>query len=397
MAPQKQIPPEKAPGSHCKEADLRPVSQSASGPDQQRSNGLIGRRQDPRAKQARVGQGQLEQPQDGQIQKRPKAHSCDPAWGYETAGQRAGFPAPGDTKAPRDAKGLYARPGSEKKLWLCSLLLLILIVIFSQRSWLSWLLPFKSIQPPQVSITIVRKQIQTGNKTPPELLSGPSQTQNAGQSVATASARLGVPQQADSAAEGLAVESTEQGENLLQRVDRLLRLNNRAATGVAAAALPMRDVRLFFIRVAEESRLQLKSVLHKVVYDQAPLSRTLDQLLKGPSPQEINTGLHSMLPPEMQILSVRIVGESAFLDLSEDFYQVAHLPAVLLAAVKQLVFTATEYPNVKALRILVEGQPIFTESLPEISAKELAKRGLELNAELSREDLWQLQAGSFEF
>ena len=250
------------------------------------------------------------------------------------------------------------RSGSriEALLWLTFFLLLSLVIVFSQRHWLIWLFPFGSRQELPAEVEILRPN--------------PSE----------------VKQEPD--------VSIEKAQTLLQQFDQLLRLNAEESE-VLEDAERTRDVRLFFVRVKDDGQLQLRSVLHKVPFDQTPLSRTIEKLFEGPSPQEINKGLHSMLPPEMQVLSIRIVGATAFINLSEEFYQVTQLSALLLAAVKQLVFTITEYPNVKALRILVEGQPIFADSLPEGTAKELEQQGLNLNSEIRREDLWQGEMGDF--
>ncbi len=242
-------------------------------------------------------------------------------------------------------------------LWCFFCLLLPLVILFSQRSWLLKLFPFDNRELLELSVEVLR-------------LEPPSDKE-----------------QQES--------STELDKNSLQQFEQpigeLLRIEKQSDN--LANMGRFRDIRLFFVRVQDDGQLELKSVLHQVPFDQAPLSRTVEQLLKGPSPQEINKGFHSMLPPNIEILGIRIIGTTAFLNLSQEFYEIVALPAVLIAAVKQLIFTVTEYPNVRALRILVEGQPILAKNLPENSFKVLADKGLNLDSEIDSEDLWQEEMG----
>ena len=245
---------------------------------------------------------------------------------------------------------------SDAILWLIFLLLLILVIVFSQREWLARFFPLESYENFALGIEIIRPERNdetVNSKVPLKEFSAP-----------------------------------------LPEFNSLLRLDMEQESRLESS-VQFRNIRLFFVKVENDGKLNLKSVLHKVPFDQSPLSRTVAQLLKGPSPQEINQGLHSMLPPEVQLLNIRISSKTAFMNLSREFYQITKLPAVLLAAVKQLIFTVTEYSTVKAVRILVEGQPIFLENIPENSTNELQKHGINLEGDIRREDLWEGEMGGF--
>ena len=302
-------------------------------------------------------------------EKRPQKRHIR-AWGYQ--------------EAQKTEAGL---PGSDTALWLLFFVLLVLVVLFSQRSWLLRLFPLQSSGAEHVQVLRKEGGIQevsaaTGAETD-------ARKNNPGQG----------PGQNRADEPGNA-ETQKPGRNWFLRFDKLLKIGDtpdslNVAQAPQSTTTRLRDVRLFFVRVQEDGIFELKSVLHNIPFDRTPLSRTVEQLLKGPSPQEINKGLHSMLPPELQILGIRIIGATVFLDFNAAFLQIAYLPEVLLAAVKQLVFTLTEYPNVKFLRILVEGQPIFAENLPQNTVSALQQKGIDLNSELRREDLWQGEAGAF--
>ena len=311
------------------------------------------------------------------------------AWGYEESEQN---------------HANVAQPsGHEALLWICFVILLLLTVVFSQHSWLNYFFPI-SKQQLKMDVEVLRKQSDreleeeqrqkraalAATKLSPAGYGAPNQSK---QAVTTGKPQ---PPKDEATATGQDSSLGDQAQSILRRFDQLLRLDNEEGNDTAETVdTKFRDVRLFFVRIGDDGQLEIKSVLHKIHFDSTPLSHTIEQLLIGPNPQEINKGLHSMLPPDMQILNIRIVNETAFINVSEEFYQIAKLPAVLLAAIKQLVFTVTEYPNVKALRILVEGQPIFAENLPAGIAKELKRLNIRLNSELRREDLWQGQIGDF--
>ena len=291
----------------------------------------------------------------------------------------------------------------DKALWLLFFALLALVVLFSQRSWLLWLFPLPSSKVE--SVQIIRHEALQNR---PSEKNAKSQTASSIQSAEQKRGEKGRQGSGQSKKPEQKAKTTSASQpigNWFGRLDSLFKLGSHGQQGANALALAqvpprepvarLRDVRLFFVRVQEDGIFELKSVLHKVSFDRTPLSRTVEQLLKGPSPQEINKGLHSMLPPELQVLGIRIIRTTVFLDFNTAFLQIARLPEVLLAAVRQLVFTLTEYPNVKFLRILIEGQPIFDESLPQNTVAVLRQKGVDLNSELRREDLWQGKADAF--
>lgn len=119
-----------------------------------------------------------------------------------------------------------------------------------------------------------------------------------------------------------------------------------------------RKARLFFVSVDPSGRLSPKSVIRSVQASDSPLRDTLETLLKGPTSPELNSGLLTMIPMEARLLGVAVRGDTAYIDFSESFRFNAQGTEALDAQVRQVVYAATEFPNVKRVQILIEGKKV---------------------------------------
>jgi germination protein M len=117
-----------------------------------------------------------------------------------------------------------------------------------------------------------------------------------------------------------------------------------------------RQSRLFFISVTGEGKITMKGVIRPVDYVDAPLTATLESLLQGPTTAEVNQGLMSLISPQTRLRSVYIKGDTAYVDFNESFRFNSLGKEGLIAELKQVVYTATEFPTVKKVQILVEGE-----------------------------------------
>jgi germination protein M len=117
-----------------------------------------------------------------------------------------------------------------------------------------------------------------------------------------------------------------------------------------------RQSRLFFISVSEDGRINMKGVIRAVEYVDAPLTATLGALLQGPTTAEVNQGLISLISPQTRINSVYIKGSTAYIDFNEAFRFNSLGKEGMIAELKQVVYTATEFPTVKTVQILVDGE-----------------------------------------
>ena len=136
-----------------------------------------------------------------------------------------------------------------------------------------------------------------------------------------------------------------------------------------------RQSRLFFISVTGGGEITMKGVIRPVEYIDAPLTATLEALLQGPTTAEVNQGLMSLISPQTRLRTVYIKGDTAYVDFNEAFRFNSLGKEGLIAELTQVVYTATEFPTVKSVQILVEG---------EIS-KHLGPEGVVIDKPLSRD------------
>ncbi|MEE8592017.1 MAG: GerMN domain-containing protein [Spirochaetia bacterium] len=136
-----------------------------------------------------------------------------------------------------------------------------------------------------------------------------------------------------------------------------------------------RQSRLFFISVTEDGKITMKGVKRPVEYIDAPLTATLEALLQGPTTAEVNQGLMSLISPQTLLRTVYIMGDTAYVDFNEAFRFNSLGKEGLIAELKQVVYTATEFPTVKRVQILVEGK----------ISKHLGPEGVVIDKPLSRD------------
>jgi spore germination protein GerM len=135
-----------------------------------------------------------------------------------------------------------------------------------------------------------------------------------------------------------------------------------------------RKARLFFVAVDQSGKLSPKSVIRSVQASDSPLRDSLETLLKGPTSSELNSGLLTMIPMEARLLGVTVRGDTAFIDFSESFRFNAQGTEALDAQIRQVVYAATEFPNVKKVQILIEGRKV----------RSLGTEGVRIDDSLSR-------------
>ena len=122
------------------------------------------------------------------------------------------------------------------------------------------------------------------------------------------------------------------------------------ATPPAAAAAPAGEgVTVFFVRagqLVQAGRTALRGDAHAA----------LQNLLSGPSEQELAAGLRTAITGPADVRLVRIAGATAQIDLAAPFVAIAGQEQIL--AVAQVVLTATSVAGVSDVRFTLEGQPV---------------------------------------
>jgi spore germination protein GerM len=104
---------------------------------------------------------------------------------------------------------------------------------------------------------------------------------------------------------------------------------------------------------------------------------SLRSLLSGPNAEEERQGLRSLIPPGTRLLPATTVrGNTAYVNFSEDFQYNTFGVEGYAAQLRQVIWTATEFSNIKDVQILIEGRRV-----------DYLGEGIWIGSPLSRESL----------
>ena len=118
----------------------------------------------------------------------------------------------------------------------------------------------------------------------------------------------------------------------------------------------MRTSILYFVNVSNENEIALQGIMRPIYYDDSPLTETLTALLSGLTSNELNKGLLSLIPIGTEIRRITVSNMTATIDFNEALSFNNFGKEGLEAELKQIVFTATEFPTVDKVQILINGQ-----------------------------------------
>jgi spore germination protein GerM len=111
------------------------------------------------------------------------------------------------------------------------------------------------------------------------------------------------------------------------------------------------DVKVYLL---SEERLVIR---HREATGPALLRGALNELLAGPTPDELAEGLVSVIPDNTELLGLDLVEGLATVDLSTDFESGGGTLS-MTARIAQVVFTATQFDNVDRVLFWLDGEPI---------------------------------------
>lgn len=120
----------------------------------------------------------------------------------------------------------------------------------------------------------------------------------------------------------------------------------------------LRKSTVFFVDISEGGTVGLSGHERTVYYSDSPLTETINTLLKGPAPEELNLELLSLIPENTQLRSASVKKGTAFLDFNEAFTFNSFGVEGYVAQLSQIVYTATEFPTVDAVQFLIEGRKV---------------------------------------
>lgn len=131
-----------------------------------------------------------------------------------------------------------------------------------------------------------------------------------------------------------------------------------ADTQAVQETIQLRERALYFTQVDRGGSILRIRTDRNLPVSNAPMTDVIQALLAGPSEEERQRGLISLIPPGTKMLSATVRGNTAYLNFSEDFQFNTYGVEGYAAQLRQIVFTVTEFPNVRDVQILIDGRRI---------------------------------------
>ena len=119
-----------------------------------------------------------------------------------------------------------------------------------------------------------------------------------------------------------------------------------------------RESKLYFIRVTDDGRIFPEQVMRSVTFTNNPMTQTLHALIAGPTIDELNAGLLTLLPEGTRLISAAVRDGTAYLNFNEAFRFNPMGVEGLVAQLQQVVFSVTEFTTITRVQILIEGRQV---------------------------------------
>ena len=126
------------------------------------------------------------------------------------------------------------------------------------------------------------------------------------------------------------------------------------------------EVKIYFVKLNEKSEKMLLTPVARKVARGLPLENTMRELIKGPTVAEKKKGLLTAVPSGLRVNSIRLKNGMAEIDFNGAIEQGAG-GSVLINRIDQIVYTATQFPNVRSIVIKINGRPRQTLGMDGLS------------------------------
>jgi spore germination protein GerM len=116
---------------------------------------------------------------------------------------------------------------------------------------------------------------------------------------------------------------------------------------------------VYLIRVDNDGAILPTRVQRTLPQSDSPLKDALEAVIRGPQTEEEKKKDYlSLIPPKSKILNITVQGSTAYISFSEDFLFNTYGIEGYAAQLRQVVWTATEFSNVKDVQILIDGKRV---------------------------------------
>jgi hypothetical protein len=123
-----------------------------------------------------------------------------------------------------------------------------------------------------------------------------------------------------------------------------------------SSAETRRERVLYFMQVDPDGTIMRIRTVRRLPVTDSPMIDVLNTLLQGPSLEEISRGVISLIPQGTRLLTATVRGSTAYINFNENFLFNEYGVEGYAGQLRQIVWTVTEFSNVKDVQILVEGR-----------------------------------------
>lgn len=113
---------------------------------------------------------------------------------------------------------------------------------------------------------------------------------------------------------------------------------------------------LYFVTVTSNGATKLTPVKQTIIFVDEPLTKTFHSLLTGVSTADKKEGIRTLIPKGTKLLDAAVKNGTAYLNFNDQFRFNAYGVEGYKAQLEQVVYTATQFPTVKRVQILLNGK-----------------------------------------
>lgn len=117
-----------------------------------------------------------------------------------------------------------------------------------------------------------------------------------------------------------------------------------------------RNTKLYFLSVDANGTSSIKEVSRAMAKSDSPLTDALKAIIAGPNSTEKSAGCQTFISEGTRLISASVKNGIATLNFSENLAYNSFGLAGLNAELEQIVYTATAFPTVDSVQILIDGK-----------------------------------------
>ena len=122
------------------------------------------------------------------------------------------------------------------------------------------------------------------------------------------------------------------------------------------APVQVRERAVYYTNVGSDGQVLHSRVTRRIPVSESPMQDAINVLLAGPSADEIGRGIINLIPQNTRLITAAVRGNTAYLNFSEDFLFNTFGVEGYVAQLRQIVWTVTEFQNVRDVQFLIEGR-----------------------------------------